>query len=78
MNHLKKLYKALKVNNNMCGKSTLSLELQIKFDARFKVTSIPFFILDFNLLSCELDNFTLRIFLSHNNKMKLQYFNGSI
>ena len=60
----------------MCGKSTLSLELQIKFDAR--VTSIPFFILDFNLLSCELDNFTLRIFLSHNNKMKLQYFNGSI
>ena len=51
MNHLKKLYKALKVNNNMCGKSTLSLELQIEFDVRFKVTSIPFFILDFNSLS---------------------------
>ena len=27
---------------------------------RFKVTLVPFFIPDFNLLSCELDNFTFK------------------
>ena len=44
------------VNNNLCVKLVLSLELPIKFDERFKVTSVPL-IADFNLLSCELDNF---------------------
>ena len=28
------------------------------FDKSFKDTPVPFFIPDFNLLSCELDNFT--------------------
>ena len=46
------------VKNNLCVKLVPSLELPIKFDERFKVTSVPFFIVDFNLLSCELDNFT--------------------
>ena len=30
------------VNNNLCGKLVSSLEFPIKFDERFKVTSIPF------------------------------------
>ena len=30
------------VNNNSCGKLVSSLELPIKFDKRFKVTSAPF------------------------------------
>ena len=37
-------------NNNLCGKFS-SLELPIKFHERFKVTSVPFFIEDFKLLS---------------------------
>ena len=31
------------VNNNLCGKLVLSLELPNKFNERFKVTSVPFF-----------------------------------
>ena len=38
-----------------------SLELPITFDERFKVTSVPFFIPDFNLLSCEWGNFTFKV-----------------
>ena len=38
------------VNNNLCGKLASSLELLIKFDRRFKVTSVPFLIPDFNFL----------------------------
>ena len=38
-----------------------SLELPIKVDERFKVTSVPFFIADFNLLNCESDNFTFDV-----------------
>ena len=49
------------VNSNLCRKLVLSLELPIKFDERFKVTSVPFLIPDFNLLSCEVDNFTFYI-----------------
>ena len=49
------------VNKNLCGKLVLSLELPIKFDEKFKITSVPFFITDFNLLSCELDNFTFKV-----------------
>ena len=44
------------VNNNLCGKLVSSLELPIRFDERFKVTSVPFFIADLNLLSFELDH----------------------
>ena len=49
------------VNNNLCGKLVLSLELLIKFHERFKITSVPFLIPDFNLLSSELDNFTFAV-----------------
>ena len=61
MSHLQSLHEFLKlvlVNNNFCEKLVSSLELPIKFDERFKVTSVPFFMSDFNLLSYELDNFT--------------------
>ena len=51
----------LSVNNNLCGKLVSSLELPIKFDERFKATSAPIFIPDFNLLSCELDNFIFKV-----------------
>ena len=38
-----------------------SLEFPIKFVEKFKVTSVPFFIPDFDLLSCKLDNFTFNV-----------------
>ena len=40
------------VNNNLCGKIFSSLESSITFDESFKVTSVPLFIPNFNLLSC--------------------------
>ena len=49
------------VNKNLCGKVVSSLEFLIKFDGRFKVTSVPFLIPYFNLLSCKLDNFTINV-----------------
>ena len=52
------------VDNISCRKLVLSLEFPIKFDERFKVTSVQFFIPDFNLLSCELDNFTIKVLYS--------------
>ena len=54
------------VNNNLCAKLFSSLESPATFDESFKVASVPFFIPDFNLLSCKLDNFTfLSVILSH-------------
>ena len=41
-----------------------SLELPVtfdKFDERFRVISVPFFIPDFSLLSYQLDNFTFQV-----------------
>ena len=35
--------------------------LPVTFDERFKVFSKPFFIPDFKLLSCELDNFMFKV-----------------
>ena len=61
---MEKLYEALKlalVNNNLCGKLFSSLEPPTTFEKNFKVTSFLFFIPDFNLLSCELDNFTFKV-----------------
>ena len=49
------------VNNNLCGKLVSSLEFSTTFDERFKVPSVPFFIADFKLLSCELKNFTFYV-----------------
>ena len=57
MNYLQKLYKALKLSIGQLQfisvKLVPSLEPQITFDERFKGTSVPFFIPDCNLLSCE-------------------------
>ena len=62
MNYSQKLCKALKVFCLFviisCRKLVSSLESSITFDERFKVPSVSFFIFDFNLLSCELHNFT--------------------
>ena len=49
------------VSNSLCGKLLSSLELLIKFDERFKVTSFPFFVADSYLLSCKLDNFAFKV-----------------
>ena len=49
------------VNNNLQGKLVLSLELLTTFDKRFNVTSVPFYIPSFSLLSCKLDNFTFEV-----------------
>ena len=39
-------------------KISLIVDSPIPFDEKFKVTSVWFFIPDFNLLSCDLENFT--------------------
>ena len=49
------------IENNLSGKLVSSLESPITFVERFKVTLVPFLILDFNLLSCELDDFTFKM-----------------
>ena len=49
------------LNNTLCEKLFSSTESQTTFDEIFKVTSVPFFIPNFNLLSCELDNFTFKV-----------------
>ena len=51
------------VNYNLCGKLVSSVEFPIKFDKRFKVTSVTFFVADFNLLSCELNNLHLTCYI---------------
>ena len=65
MNHLKKtlgiLETCISISNKLYGKLVSSLEFRIKFHERFKVTSVSFFIPDFNLLSCELNNFTFKV-----------------
>ena len=54
-------FKTYLFNNHLYEKLVSSLELRITFDERFKVTSVQFFIIDFNLLSCELANFTFKV-----------------
>ena len=73
------------VNNNFCRKLVSSLESPIISNNRFKVTSVLFSIPDFNLLSCELDNFIFKVnILSHFililylNKITLQYSHVSM
>ena len=48
-------------NDNLCGRLLSSLESLITFDERFNVTSVPVSFPDFDLLSCELDNFTFKM-----------------
>ena len=50
----------MSVDNKLCRKWALSLKSPTKFDERFKVTWVSFFIRDFNLFGCELDNFTFK------------------
>ena len=52
---LRNLETCVLVNNSLCEKLFSSLELPITFHERFKVTSVPFFIANFNLLRCELE-----------------------
>ena len=49
------------VNNSLWGGLFSSLESLITFDESFKVISVPFFILAFNLLTYALDNFTFKV-----------------
>ena len=46
------------VSDKLCRKLFSSLESPATFHESFKVTSVSIFIPDFNLLSCESDNFT--------------------
>ena len=46
------------VKNNLCRKLFSTLKSSTTFDESSKITSVPFFIPDFTLLSCELDNAT--------------------
>ena len=58
---LQSLETCVVVDNNLCRKLFSSLESLIIFDEWFKISLVPFFIADFNLVSCELDNFTCYI-----------------
>ena len=49
------------VNNDLCGKLFSSLESPLIFDEKSKVTFAPYFIAGFDLLRCELDNFTFNV-----------------
>ena len=53
---LQSLENGLSLNKNVRGKLVLQSELPIKFEVKFKVTSVTFFFLEFNLSSCELDS----------------------
>ena len=48
------------VNNNACEKLFSTLESSTTFDESSKITSVPFFIPDFTLLSYELENLNLK------------------
>ena len=58
---LRTIETCLSVNNNFYGKLVSSLKSPITFDESFKNTSVQFFIPHFNLLRCELDNFTFKL-----------------
>ena len=65
MNNLQKALRSFEtcvlVNNNLCEKLFSSLESPKTLNGIFKVTSVPFFIPNSNLLSYELDNFTFKM-----------------
>ena len=58
---LRSLEKCVLVNNTFWGKLFSLLESPATFGESIKVTSAPLFISDFNLLSCELENFTFKV-----------------
>ena len=49
MNHLQIFQTCALVNNNLWRKLVSSLDLPTAFDDKCKVTSVPYFIPDFNL-----------------------------
>ena len=49
------------MRNNFSHSLLESLESPITLNERFKVTSVQLFTPDFDLLSCELDNFTIKV-----------------
>ena len=49
------------VNDNLCRNLFLSLESPKTFNGSFRVTSVPVFLPDCSLLSCELENFTFKV-----------------
>ena len=49
------------VINDLCGKLISSLESPTTIDESLKVTSVLFFIRDFYVLICELDNFIFKM-----------------
>ena len=49
------------VNNNLQVRLVLSLELLTTFDKRFNVISVPFYIPNFSVLNCKLDNFIFEV-----------------
>ena len=48
-------------NNKLSGKLASSLELPILFDDSLKITSVLYFVVDFNSLSYELNSFTFKL-----------------
>ena len=58
---LRRFATCLLVNNNLCEKFVSSSELLIIFDDNLKATLVPFFIAEFNLLSCDFDSFTFKL-----------------
>ena len=59
---LRRFATCLLVNNNLWVKLVSSSELPIIFYDNLKTISVLFFIADFNLLSCEFDSFTFKLF----------------
>ena len=59
---LRKFVTCLLVNNDLDGKLVSFLGLAIIFDDNLKTVLVSFFIADFNLLSCEFDSFTFKLF----------------
>ena len=57
------LYTYVLVNNNLYGKLVSSLGSPTSYHKKFKVNSVPFFISDFNLLSCELEILHLKCYI---------------
>ena len=60
---LRSLETCVLVNNNVCEKLISSLESSTTFDESFKVASVPFWIPDFNLISCELENLPVKSYI---------------
>ena len=75
MNDLQKFesftkYGDLCINNNLCGKLFSSLESPTTFDESFKVTSVQYFLPDFNSLT-----FECKVARTHNNLCRKRTFN---